>query len=219
MCRDVIKATTLCTCFSTSWLFLFVLWNAFFKKNLCFWSGFPIFCRIIVSLKEEVWYQKCHDPECRNFRSSSKLWTACDGFIKSIPGVWTILFSLKGYPLPLEICISYIMTRVSSLCFYLCTHLFPLQPSLSVFLTKSAFSPTGRGRPALFNGWGWQHWTQSDSKLCTSGEGICWRMGRQPRWPEICRESGGLWTKERRNPGWPSAYVYAGIGHVDGERV
>ncbi|XP_059196932.1 DNA-directed primase/polymerase protein [Centropristis striata] len=40
---------------------------------------------IVVDLKEEVWYQKCHDPECRNFRSSS-------------------------YPLPQEICISYIMT-------------------------------------------------------------------------------------------------------------
>ncbi|KAM9792562.1 DNA-directed primase/polymerase protein [Neosynchiropus ocellatus] len=26
---------------------------------------------IIVDLKEEVWYQKCHDPDCRNFRSSS----------------------------------------------------------------------------------------------------------------------------------------------------
>ncbi|KAM9818703.1 DNA-directed primase/polymerase protein [Syngnathus typhle] len=39
---------------------------------------------IVVDLKEEVWYQKCHDPECRNFRSSS-------------------------YPLPQEICISYIM--------------------------------------------------------------------------------------------------------------
>uniref|UniRef100_A0A7N8Y6C3 DNA-directed primase/polymerase protein n=1 Tax=Mastacembelus armatus TaxID=205130 RepID=A0A7N8Y6C3_9TELE len=39
---------------------------------------------IVVDLKEEVWYQKCHDPDCRNFRSSS-------------------------YPLPQEICISYIM--------------------------------------------------------------------------------------------------------------
>ncbi|XP_077381456.1 DNA-directed primase/polymerase protein [Festucalex cinctus] len=39
---------------------------------------------IVVDLKEEVWYQKCHDPECRNFRSSS-------------------------YALPQEICISYIM--------------------------------------------------------------------------------------------------------------
>uniref|UniRef100_A0A8D3CKY5 DNA-directed primase/polymerase protein n=1 Tax=Scophthalmus maximus TaxID=52904 RepID=A0A8D3CKY5_SCOMX len=34
---------------------------------------------IVVDLKEEVWYQKCHDPDCRNFRSSS-------------------------YPLPQEIC-------------------------------------------------------------------------------------------------------------------
>ncbi|XP_038569242.1 DNA-directed primase/polymerase protein isoform X1 [Micropterus salmoides] len=39
---------------------------------------------IVVDLKEEVWYQKCHDPECKNFRSSS-------------------------YPLPQEICVSYIM--------------------------------------------------------------------------------------------------------------
>lgn len=40
---------------------------------------------IVVDLKEEVWYQKCHDPDCRNFRSPS-------------------------YPLPQEICISYILT-------------------------------------------------------------------------------------------------------------
>ncbi|XP_060938646.1 DNA-directed primase/polymerase protein [Limanda limanda] len=40
---------------------------------------------IVVDLKEEAWYQKCHDPDCRNFRSSS-------------------------YPLPQEICVSYIMT-------------------------------------------------------------------------------------------------------------
>ncbi|XP_028255631.1 DNA-directed primase/polymerase protein isoform X2 [Parambassis ranga] len=39
---------------------------------------------IVVDFKEEVWYQKCHDPDCRNFRSSS-------------------------YPLPQEICVSYIM--------------------------------------------------------------------------------------------------------------
>ncbi|XP_072318926.1 DNA-directed primase/polymerase protein [Eucyclogobius newberryi] len=39
---------------------------------------------IVVDLKEEVWYQKCHDPDCRNFRSSS-------------------------YPLPQEICISYLI--------------------------------------------------------------------------------------------------------------
>ncbi|KAK5865838.1 hypothetical protein PBY51_020077 [Eleginops maclovinus] len=40
---------------------------------------------IVVDLKDEAWYQKCHDTECRNFRSSS-------------------------YPLPQEICVSYIMT-------------------------------------------------------------------------------------------------------------
>ncbi|KAA8594754.1 hypothetical protein FQN60_011889 [Etheostoma spectabile] len=41
--------------------------------------------KIVVDLKKEEWYQKCHDPECRNFRSPS-------------------------YPLPQEICVSYIMT-------------------------------------------------------------------------------------------------------------
>uniref|UniRef100_A0A3Q3EFV8 DNA-directed primase/polymerase protein n=1 Tax=Kryptolebias marmoratus TaxID=37003 RepID=A0A3Q3EFV8_KRYMA len=40
---------------------------------------------IVVDFKEEVWYQKCHDPDCRNFRSST-------------------------YPLPQEICVSYILT-------------------------------------------------------------------------------------------------------------
>ncbi|XP_041838937.1 DNA-directed primase/polymerase protein [Melanotaenia boesemani] len=40
---------------------------------------------IVVDLKEEVWCQKCHDPDCRNFRSSS-------------------------YPLPPEISVSYILT-------------------------------------------------------------------------------------------------------------
>ncbi|KAJ0051010.1 hypothetical protein NL108_012158, partial [Boleophthalmus pectinirostris] len=39
---------------------------------------------IVVDLKEEVWYQKCHDPDCKNFRSPS-------------------------YPLPREICISYLI--------------------------------------------------------------------------------------------------------------
>ncbi|XP_023686409.1 DNA-directed primase/polymerase protein [Paramormyrops kingsleyae] len=41
---------------------------------------------ILVDLKEEVWYQKCHDPVCRsqNYRSSS-------------------------YPLPQDICFSYLM--------------------------------------------------------------------------------------------------------------
>ncbi|KAL6110743.1 primpol [Pungitius sinensis] len=37
---------------------------------------------IVVDLKEEVWYQKCHDPDCKNFRSAS-------------------------HPLPQEICLSY----------------------------------------------------------------------------------------------------------------
>uniref|UniRef100_A0A8C2X7G5 DNA-directed primase/polymerase protein n=1 Tax=Cyclopterus lumpus TaxID=8103 RepID=A0A8C2X7G5_CYCLU len=33
---------------------------------------------IVVDLKEEVWYQKCHDPECRNFRSSNQAYLMDD---------------------------------------------------------------------------------------------------------------------------------------------
>ncbi|XP_010863692.2 DNA-directed primase/polymerase protein [Esox lucius] len=40
---------------------------------------------ILVDLKDEVWYQKCHDPACKNFRSSS-------------------------YPLPQDISVSYFIT-------------------------------------------------------------------------------------------------------------
>lgn len=36
--------------------------------------GIILLCRIIVDLRGEIWYQKCHDPECKNFRSSSTLW-------------------------------------------------------------------------------------------------------------------------------------------------
>lgn len=39
--------------------------------SYAFWFGSVTLCRIVVDLKEDVWYQKCHDPECRNFRSSS----------------------------------------------------------------------------------------------------------------------------------------------------
>lgn len=85
------KSNNIMYVFFTSWLFPFFFMAWFFLKNMCFWSGFAIFGRIIVALKEEVWYQKCHDPECRNFKSSSKLWAMYDGFIKPFPGVWTIL--------------------------------------------------------------------------------------------------------------------------------
>lgn len=101
MCRDFIKATTLCVfphigCF---FIFFFFLWKVFFLfLNLCFWSGFLIFCRIVVSLKEEVWYQKCHDPECRNFRSSSKFWTAYQGFIKSVQEQSSFLWKATRCP-------------------------------------------------------------------------------------------------------------------------
>lgn len=182
---------------------------ACFLKNLRFWSSFPIFCRIIVALKEEVWYQKCHDPECRNFRSSSKLWAAYDGVIKhfQIYALSSFLWKVTRYHRR-----SASATSWHGLVHFACV---VISSSTQFF----CISLTGRGRPALFNGWGWQHWTQSDSKLCTSGEGIWGHVGRQPRWPEICRVSGGLWTKERRNLGSASAYMYAGIGLVDGEMI
>lgn len=39
----------------------------------CYWKQKYFICRILVDLKKEVWYQKCHDPVCKekNFRSQS----------------------------------------------------------------------------------------------------------------------------------------------------
>lgn len=79
MCRDFIKATTLCV-FSHVLAFSLTMAHLWQSLQFLIWSGFLIFCRIIADLKEEVWYQKCHDPECRNFRSSSKLSAVYDGF-------------------------------------------------------------------------------------------------------------------------------------------
>ncbi|XP_067106486.1 DNA-directed primase/polymerase protein [Osmerus mordax] len=59
---------------------------------------------IIVDLKEEIWYQKCHDPACKNFRSSS-------------------------YPLPQEICVSYLMTMDEEDQAYLMDDVGNIEPS------------------------------------------------------------------------------------------
>lgn len=68
MWNGFIKATTSCT-----WSMFDVL-QTVFQCAPSFWFRFVHLCRIVVDLKEEVWYQKCHDPDCRNFRSSSMLW-------------------------------------------------------------------------------------------------------------------------------------------------
>ena len=192
---------------STSWLFIVLL------SLHCYWSGFHIFCRIIVALKEEVWYQKCHDPECRNFRSSSKLWAVYDGFSKPFPAYNLSYFFWKVTRCRRR---SALATSWHELvhCFHVLIYSIYSSSQFISGFHQVYFSLTGWGRPALFNGRGWQLWTQPDSKLCTSADGICWRVGRQPRWSEICRVSGGLWTKQRRNPRSASAYVYARIGHV-----
>ncbi|XP_054634809.1 DNA-directed primase/polymerase protein [Dunckerocampus dactyliophorus] len=62
---------------------------------------------IVVDLKEDVWYQKCHDPECRNYRSSS-------------------------YPLPQEICISYVMMLDEENQTYMMNNIDPSQPPKQV---------------------------------------------------------------------------------------
>lgn len=59
---------------------------------------------IIVDLKEEVWYQKCHDPACKNFRSLS-------------------------YPLPQDICVSYLMTMDEEDQAYLMDEVGNIEPS------------------------------------------------------------------------------------------
>ncbi|KAM9856849.1 DNA-directed primase/polymerase protein [Aulostomus maculatus] len=77
---------------------------------------------IVVDLKEEMWYQKCHDPDCRNFRSSS-------------------------YPLPQEICISYIMTLDDEDQAYLMDDAGNIEPNQA---------PQSRERPeeVAADGWG-----------------------------------------------------------------
>ncbi|KAG7264481.1 hypothetical protein CRUP_017183 [Coryphaenoides rupestris] len=60
-------------------------WNYFVGEQLLVYDILK-YRWVLVDLKEEIWYQKCHDPACRTFRSSS-------------------------YPLPQEICASYLMKR------------------------------------------------------------------------------------------------------------
>ncbi|XP_060772644.1 DNA-directed primase/polymerase protein isoform X2 [Neoarius graeffei] len=70
---------------------------------------------IIVDLKEEVWYQRCHDPECRrqNYRSSS-------------------------YPLPQEVCMSYMLKEDKDHQQFLMDELGNIEPSPSCAPTHSS---------------------------------------------------------------------------------
>ncbi|XP_020512460.2 DNA-directed primase/polymerase protein [Labrus bergylta] len=83
---------------------------------------------IVVDLKEEVWYQKCHDPQCRNFRSSS-------------------------YPLPQEICVSYILTLDEEDQAYLMDDAGNIEPSQAPKQTpQSTVRPEGGSADAWGDG-------------------------------------------------------------------
>lgn len=96
---------------------------------------------IIVDLKEEVWYQKCHDPECKSFRSSS-------------------------YPLPQEICVSYIMTMDDEDQAYLMDDDGNVEPSEAQ--TEVSQSPQCPGKNYCADVWG--DGSQDDQELLESLE-------------------------------------------------
>ncbi|XP_070842083.1 DNA-directed primase/polymerase protein [Chaetodon trifascialis] len=75
---------------------------------------------IVVDLKEEVWYQKCHDPECKNFRSSSS-------------------------PLPQEICVRYIMALDDEDQAYLMDDAGNIEPSQMPNQVPQSPAPPGDG--------------------------------------------------------------------------
>ncbi|KAF3852357.1 hypothetical protein F7725_005712 [Dissostichus mawsoni] len=114
--------------------------------------------KIVVDLKEEAWYQKCLDPECRTFRSSN-----CK----------MVSFDVAGYPLPQEICVSYIMTLDEEDQAYLMDDAGNIEPS------QAPPDPP------------------EDS---VSRAGTCRRLGGRAGRPGLFTEPGRLRTKKRGYP-------------------
>lgn len=176
----------------------FFTMTGFAVFNLGFWSAFLIFCRIIADLKEEVWYQKCHDPECRNFRSSSKLWTVYDGFTPTFVEYdlsW-LCWKVTRYPrraawatswqrLVFTCVLIHLLFKPICLCFSTILLLTGRMTRLIWWMKPATLNPVRR------------------QMLHIRARTRC--VGRQPRRPEIRRNSGGRWTKQRRNPGSSSA--------------
>ncbi|XP_012674306.2 DNA-directed primase/polymerase protein [Clupea harengus] len=94
---------------------------------------------ILVDLREEVWYQKCHDPECRrqNYRSSN-------------------------YPLPDEICISHLLKEDEEDQLYLMDDAGTIELSQR---SPSEASPEGakpENRTQAGDTEGWGDWADDD---------------------------------------------------------
>ncbi|KAG1956719.1 DNA-directed primase/polymerase protein [Pimephales promelas] len=86
---------------------------------------------IVVDLKEEVWYQRCHDPDCRrqNFRSSS-------------------------FPLPPEVCMSHLLMKDEEDQEYLTDELGNIELAMSSVLTNASAESSSAARPENTEDWG-----------------------------------------------------------------
>ncbi|XDV14887.1 hypothetical protein PO909_015060 [Leuciscus waleckii] len=86
---------------------------------------------IVVDLKEEVWYQKCHDPDCRrqNFRSSS-------------------------FPLPQEVCMSHLLMKDEEDQEYLTDELGNIELAKSSVPMNASAESSSAAQPANTEDWG-----------------------------------------------------------------
>lgn len=75
----------------------------------------PFFVRrIVVDLKEEVWYQKCHDPECGNFRSSSGLLGSTVHALFLVTGNYTAILILSTIKIVIMLQVTHCRRRCAS---------------------------------------------------------------------------------------------------------
>lgn len=118
-------------------------------------------------------------------------------------------FSVAGFPLPQEICVSYILTLVSS-------YQSVLQQMnkkwktfcICIRVSMSSFSLTGRRGSGVPNWRLWQHWTQPGPKqLYASDRGDSWSVGRWAGRAWIFKEPEWFWTKKYWDPRWASTHM------------
>lgn len=78
---------------------------------ICIW-------RIVVDLKHEHWYQKCHDPVCKadNFKSECeyfyRIYNITNTDFKYIATNTNSFICDIGSPLPAEVCLSFVFKEV-----------------------------------------------------------------------------------------------------------
>lgn len=92
--------------------------DCYYKLNC---NTFTCISRIIVDLKREIWYQKCHDPVCRaeNFKSECEYLSITYSniliyLVRNISNVNSLAFVI-GFPLPSNICLPFLFKEV---CFF-----------------------------------------------------------------------------------------------------